>query len=521
MKRILVADDERPAIEGLALILKRDFAGEFELAGTASSGREAIESAAELAPDIVLMDVRMPGISGLEAIREMRRRGATCAFVLVTAYERFEIAREAVELGVIDYILKPVTRDRLAPALRAAAAYVERRTELDQREIEHREREASLRSLVESAFLSGMVLGEDFGESLGLYREALGLRAGRYIAGLASFMPCAAETAAQGIKARADLHRRFREFVRYKTDALAGPLFDGRCALLIPAVEDGEDGAERGFVEVLRTAFHAELARNDIALAFGPPRPIAEAAASFREALRAHSRGDDLDRACEAEGRPFEDDVAFLEALFAGRLESARCTLERLLDRFAAAGKGQPARAERYRLATLFAEAYRTLARRGRIDRREAACLLDLDDLVLAQDAASLSRASHARLSALEAAASAPPRFSPAVAHALSFIRESYGRQIGLEQAAEAAGLSPSRLSRLFIEETGRAFTDYLIDYRIARAKELLAAPGASVKAVSLACGYPDPNYFSRLFKKATGLTPSAFADGAVEGCDV
>ena len=127
MKRILVTDDERPVIESISLIVKRELAGEFEVAGSAMSGREAIEKAAALAPDIILMDVRMPGISGLDAIREIRRRGSAAVFILVTAYERFEIAREAVELGVVDYLLKPVSKDKLAQALRRSAEAIERR----------------------------------------------------------------------------------------------------------------------------------------------------------------------------------------------------------------------------------------------------------------------------------------------------------------------------------------------------------------------------------------------------------
>jgi YesN/AraC family two-component response regulator len=70
------------------------------------------------------------------------------------------------------------------------------------------------------------------------------------------------------------------------------------------------------------------------------------------------------------------------------------------------------------------------------------------------------------------------------------------------------------------VEETGRGFSDYLIEYRIERAKELLSLPGASIKQVSASCGYPDPNYFSRLFKKVTGLTPTTFSSEATEAND-
>ena len=89
-----------------------------------------------------------------------------------------------------------------------------------------------------------------------------------------------------------------------------------------------------------------------------------------------------------------------------------------------------------------------------------------------------------------------------------------------MQVVADELGISPGRLSRHFIEETGKGFSDFLIDYRIERAKELLSLPDASIKQVSAACGYPDPNYFSRLFKKVTGLTPSNFSSGVKEAND-
>ncbi|MCX8014147.1 MAG: response regulator [Rectinema sp.] len=87
MKRVLIVDDEQPMVMGLSLIIKRYFSQEYIIVGTAASGREAVECDAELNPDILLMDVQMPGISGLEAIRTIARKGNPNAFILVTEYE--------------------------------------------------------------------------------------------------------------------------------------------------------------------------------------------------------------------------------------------------------------------------------------------------------------------------------------------------------------------------------------------------------------------------------------------------
>ncbi len=143
MKRVLIADDEIPI---------RYFQGGYLVVGTAQSGREVIEKSKTLTPDIVLIDVQMPGINGLDAIRELSQQGGTKAFILVTAYERFDIAREALSMGVCDYLLKPVSKERLEIALQAASSYLDRIHILEEKELEFKENQQKLLPFVKTAF---------------------------------------------------------------------------------------------------------------------------------------------------------------------------------------------------------------------------------------------------------------------------------------------------------------------------------------------------------------------------------
>ncbi len=152
MKRVLIADDEIPIVNGLQLLFKRYFQDGYLVVGTAQSGREVIEKSKTLAPDIVLMDVHMPGINGLDAIRELSQQGGARAFILVTAYERFDIAREALSMGVCDYLLKPVSKERLEIALQAASSYLDRLHILEEKELEFKERQQTLLPFIKTAF---------------------------------------------------------------------------------------------------------------------------------------------------------------------------------------------------------------------------------------------------------------------------------------------------------------------------------------------------------------------------------
>jgi len=96
---------------------------------------------------------------------------------------------------------------------------------------------------------------------------------------------------------------------------------------------------------------------------------------------------------------------------------------------------------------------------------------------------------------------------------AKSYIDANFHRDISLEEVSRATGLSPQYFSRFFKEETGENFIDYLTRVRITEAKRLLKDQKLSIKEVSYQVGYNDPNYFSKIFKKVTGLSPSGFKE--------
>jgi two-component system response regulator AlgR len=114
--RVLIVDDEKLARDRLRELLN-DIGG-YAVAGEAMNGAEAVEKAAELNPDIVLMDIRMPGMDGLEAAMHMMGMENPPSVVFTTAYDQH--ALDAFEVNAVDYLLKPIRKDRLANALTKA-----------------------------------------------------------------------------------------------------------------------------------------------------------------------------------------------------------------------------------------------------------------------------------------------------------------------------------------------------------------------------------------------------------------
>lgn len=112
MLSVLIVDDEKLIRDGMKKLLKWEENG-FFLCGEAANGREALEIAVEQMPDIVITDLRMPAMDGLSLTAELTKRVPSVEVVIITGYDEFEYAKEAVRNGVFDYLLKPVSRQEL------------------------------------------------------------------------------------------------------------------------------------------------------------------------------------------------------------------------------------------------------------------------------------------------------------------------------------------------------------------------------------------------------------------------
>lgn len=121
MLKILIADDEGYEREILADILEARFGREVQLR-MAENGRMAVDTATLWAADVVLMDIEMPGTSGIDAAKQILAQRPECKVIFITAYSLFTYAHEAVKLGACDYILKPVDPNDVERAVRRAAA---------------------------------------------------------------------------------------------------------------------------------------------------------------------------------------------------------------------------------------------------------------------------------------------------------------------------------------------------------------------------------------------------------------
>ena len=118
MLKIVLLDDERIVLRGISALIKRE--ENYELSGTAENGIDGLELIKNTRPDIVMTDIRMPGMNGLDMIRRAKEFVPESIYIVFSGFNEFKYVKEAIGLGVIDYIEKPVTVPKLKEVLKKA-----------------------------------------------------------------------------------------------------------------------------------------------------------------------------------------------------------------------------------------------------------------------------------------------------------------------------------------------------------------------------------------------------------------
>jgi two-component system response regulator YesN len=349
------------------------------------------------------MDIKMPGIEGLEALKQIKEHNPGLKTVLVTAYDYFSYAQQAISLGVNEYILKPAKRDHVTKVLRKLLQEVDAEENKWEQALEQREKLMQLIPLVESELaillMSDAVLEIELEQAASLLELQID------------------EGFAIAIVADSDLDRRkvvyaLKNYSRTLGTNFVSPMIGRHMAIFVTmekgSRENPDDVAARvkTFLEdQFNVAFHA---------AAGP-----------------------IEQGLEGLRRSYRETLIILDGI-----------------------------------GSLLKEEMELSTQQSGQDREQLLRVID---------------------------------------RAQTWIKERYHQELSMEQAADYVNLNPFYFSKLFKKHVGETFIDYLTRLRIDKAKDLIGREELSLKEVCYEVGYNDPNYFSRVFKKVTGISPSEY----------
>lgn len=530
MYKILLADDEGIVLDSLKFIITKNFGQSCEIR-TAKSGRQVIEISQEFVPDIAFVDIQMPGIKGIEAIREVRTFNKKCQFIIMSAYDKFTFAQEAINLGVIEYLTKPASREKIVAALEKAMSYIDAdRSRLSQ-DLIIREKLEAVVPIIENGFINLILFQEDCSPYLDRYRELLNIHSDYGWIMTLEFGEHLADGTLEnpvGSAVRLQTHSlAFREIIKeFFPTGIIGPIMASYVSVFIPFETKEMPYEERiQIIESARNMVHK--LRKQISLSFragiGSIWSISEQSKSYEESKKSlridkssvvHLK----DTKMELEYAPdYPDELE--RQLFAlvlkgdksGVIYTSNKFFDWMTENYSAYPQSIRTKALEF---VMWAERevflnggipYGFLYRKDYLDTILACSgYEELRHWFVGKICDACDNMNHAK----------EEKETTTIGKAKQYINQNFSKELSLEDVSRHVDISPYYFSKLFKEETGQTFVEYLTGLRIDRAKELLADPSTSIKEVCIRVGYGDPNYFSRIFKKITGLTPTEFREG-------
>ena len=523
MYRVLLADDEGIMLESLKKIITKNFGTECELA-CAKTGRAVVELAETFRPDIAFMDIQMPGINGIQAIREIRKFNSTIKFVIITAYDKFDYAKEAINLGVVDYLTKPVRQQTVVDVLERAIKEIDSERKKRSDNLRIQEKLETVIPIVENGFVNSMILQEDGANDLGYYKTLLDMKSERAFVVLIQFgMPgdegILTTPVGMSVKAQA-FYPECRNICKEFFHCIVGPIMTNRIVLVVPCGAD-EDTQEYG--ERIQIIEQARNLTRKLGKGFEAKFRAGIGKLSYGEAYRALSQStssvahvDDLPVRGQYEGNYPDETERRLFALIAkGDWPGARQKANEFFD-WMVRNYYEDKSDIQLKVLEFVIWAEREAFMNGGIGTYGFHSRKDyMADVLACPDYTALREWFLGKLEAAcrKVATRREEQSESVISKAKTYIRENFANELSLDEVSRYVNISPYYFSKLFKEEAGENFIEYLTRIRIAHAKELLKNPELSIKEICLMSGYSDPNYFSRLFKKQEDVTPSEYRE--------
>lgn len=493
MPKLLIVDDEEMIRDGLARMVNR-LLPRWKVISKCEDAEQAWEQALACAPDLAIIDIGMTGMNGLELAARLDEERPEIYKIMLTGYDKFSFVQSALRSGVSDYLLKPVQRSELVAALHKAEKQIAERKRQRRLKLEKAAADWAISARPESLAHLRQLLTEEGWAGEGI-RYGIQLEC-RYHAGMAPDQEL--ERFADNGEERSEAGS---ELLPYDNEGCLGKVIvpiSSVCVMTLVAVGESDVSSA-------------------IRMDFGVlTEDLSQLPAVLRQAQDRVYR--DMRPACET--IPADEAERMKRLIFAVEmddLKTATYVLEQWRQELRHAAADHPMR-EFVRLFRFFAfiAGLQTRVRSALLTEMSAEIARLSGRLLFTGDPVTL-------LSAVDHFVDSVSQLQPKLFDERKLIgkvkeimrKEFMNPDFSLELAAAHVHLNATYLSELFKETTGRKFIDYLTDIRLEEARRLLQETDMKMYEVCLFVGYTSSKYFSTLFRKKFGVTPTMYRDGS------
>jgi len=521
--KVMLVDDELPIVQNLSVVLPWDEMG-LDIVATARNGAEALEALGSHRPDIALCDIRMPVMDGMAFLAEARSlpEGAACEFLMLTGYQEFEYARAALKHGAKDYILKPIDYELLERTVRKVADDI-RAERAERAEQQKRDRQWSkvARLAYEKALYEVLMGFPPEGALRVLADEDGWAEHTSYVVMLVDVDQYSRLSVQWDEKERKlwnfAVSNVLNEALRpFDITYVSLHTREGEWCVLVERRPDTYD--EEEVARWMEAAQAAVMANVKLSVSVGVyPRPVevggvAETYKGLQRSLLQHAGTSRLLADSEAAGGRPEAEGAWwstLEGLVVGMRQQDRTRIDQALGRLQRAALPESV------LHYVVIHLLREMREMDVLSQdEEASVWKKLQHTVSLKDVMEsiVMLVDHAMERALSKKSSELLMLS-----AKDYIDRRLSSDIGVGEVADHLGISCSYFSLLFKTHFGETFVEYVTKQRMELAKALLLTTDKSVTKIGALSGYAERRYFTKVFQRHTGMTPSEFRESKAQ----
>lgn len=529
MYSLLIVDDERTDRgEVWESIAWQDFG--FEVVGEAANGLEGLEMAEKLSPDVICTDIRMPFMDGLEMARRIRQKNQTTTFIILSGYDEFDYARQAIQVDVAEYVLKPVSRKEFAEILQRVRQKLDQRV-AEAQDIEKLRKEMlDSRPLLQNRLISSLMAGikpSDCDEAMKkAERYGLNLQAEGYI--VAAFRINQLSKLPHFEYDPELMHFAVlnicNEIIQGKKQGYAF-LYNDDIILLGTATHPHQIAYEQ-FLAALNQMCQiiSKYLRHHIDIGVGELVPLLSdihlSYAGAQTALdnRLPSDSGSLTLVGDVE-QEMSKDLALDERVALDLLRAMKSLSE--ADVIASVQDCmEPVQSKQWSFRSCQFYAIEVImvltraARESRLDANDFGCYRLIEEIQQITDIGVWTKritdaAIRIRNGIVQSRAESREAI---IAHAKEYIDVHYAdSDLNVDTLCQLLHVSAAHFSTLFKKQTGQSFTSYLTMRRMEAAQKLLRETSLKAAEIALMVGYSEPNYFSFSFKKNCGCSPREY----------
>ncbi len=517
MFKVLVADADPSTVNLIEKVLS-DKLKDAKIVGIAKNGNDAVVETINQEPDLIIIALKMTGLNGLETIKQIRSFNKSVHIIIVSAYDYFEFAKEAMLLGVNNYLLKPVTVQQLYDAmLRELVSLQEESDKIRKFQEEEHILNAALR-FVEHNFIYGILFNSGYSSEINQYMDLIGVGKFGYIMNIA-ISKNYKEQYLDMDRVVTQVQRRLKTIISTSEKCAIGPNMMNR--IIVYITSDKTKESKEVQIESVKIARQVHVGLKDTFgidtfIAIGSVKPIEYIHESYLETIRCgkyihegpviHYK--EIRYKSTSVSREYYDLMNTL-------VEGVKYNRYETYDTFSSIIETLRPQSSLERISrlieVLFVISYEA-KKEYKVQSLGFDYYLDYNEVLgytVEEQESWAWRRFNTLLRALKN--EKIDRKSSIVNVAIGHINRHFTEQVTLNDIAAYVNLSPQHFSKIFKETTGYGYVEWVNNLRITKARELINNSDKTIKEICFTVGYNDPNYFSRIFKKYVGISPTDY----------